>query len=469
MVPPKDLSILMTTKGVILQAASRSVLISLGGIAGDIPDDDDEAYNGNSDASQQQKMAHDYCVDQVGPALAQKLNTCLDKIRGLTESDVEIFRTRPGHLVRTLVTEKMNVAQSSKRRSEEEEWEDQMRKELEAKKANTTENALSVEDRELLQEQQVQRSAFQTLIETDFCFALEAIQSLCASDIEVGNECLLEVAEIVTSVVVCRCELFDRIPKYRAMAMETLVVLGTCVYEIEEKYARNMAIALSVSCGSTAKETKPLPASCEAVATVLRQLDDFQDALSGPSFTMVFPILRACLSGPRTPVDCEMCLAILARQTTVLTGDFLDGNVVKMRKDMVNCVLELLKHDRYQTFRDPTAFEALVLCYSSETSQDGTTNVTAADLAPLLDDRGALGGKYCRVGAMLALEKVAMDHQKLLKVNPLAENRVWINCFDPDETVRTSARKHGVQFAVWSTTMMKLKIFQSHRQSTQIL
>lgn len=79
-------------------------------------------------------------------------------------------------------------------------------------------------------------------------------------------------------------------------------------------------------------------------------------------------------------------------------------------------------------------------CYCPNTSSHDAA-ITTAELAPLLDDRGALGRRICRMGAMMTLEKVATDHPKLLKVNPLADNRVWVNCFDSDEDLRTAALK----------------------------
>jgi hypothetical protein len=120
----------------------------------------------------------------------------------------------------------------------------------------------------------------------------------------------------------------------------------------------------------------------------------------------------------------------------------LDANVLSIRREMVVAILELLKHDRSQTFQNPTPLEALAACYNYETENpsDGPA-FTVSELAPLLDDRGALGNKNCRLGAMFALTCIAENHSKMLKTNLLVENRIWLNCFDRDNNVRSQARK----------------------------
>jgi HEAT repeat protein len=166
------------------------------------------------------------------------------------------------------------------------------------------------------------------------------------------------------------------------------------------------------------------------------------DTLSGESFAFLFPIIKAALFGPRTSVGCEGALKLLYQYTVMLCGEMLDANVVSIRKEMVVAVLELLKHDRSQTFQNPTPMEALSTCYSTDMENPSNSPVfTVAELAPLLDDRGALGSKNCRLGAMFALTCIAENHAKMLKTNLLVENRIWLNCFDRDNDVRTQGRK----------------------------
>ena len=79
-------------------------------------------------------------------------------------------------------------------------------------------------------------------------------------------------------------------------------------------------------------------------------MDEFGDALSGASFAFLFPVVRAALTGPRTLAGCEGALRVLERQTSMLVGEEADSNVQALRKDMVSAILELLSHDRSQTF-----------------------------------------------------------------------------------------------------------------------
>jgi hypothetical protein len=120
-------------------------------------------------------------------------------------------------------------------------------------------------------------------------------------------------------------------------------------------------------------------------------VDQFDDKLSGSSFAFLFPVIQACLMGPRTPTGCEASLCLLERHTPLLAGEGFDNAVANLRKDMVASVLELLKHDRAQTFQAPTPFESLIACYRTAPSESTKGPVlSTAELAPLLDERGAL-------------------------------------------------------------------------------
>lgn len=163
----------------------------------------------------------------------------------------------------------------------------------------------------------------------------------------------------------------------------------------------------------------------------------------------LFPVIHACLLSPRAVTGCDAALEILERHTHLLHGDERDDAVIRIRKDMAISVLDLLRHDRSQTFKHPTAFETLCACFNADPTSEGQALATS-DLAPLLDDRGALGTRNCRVGAMMALAHIAKRHQKLLKSNPLVENRVWLNCFDRDDDIKREAR--GAWSAITGST-----------------
>merc|ERR1712238_262967 len=122
----------------------------------------------------------------------------------------------------------------------------------------------------------------------------------------------------------------------------------------------------------------------------------------------------------------------------------VDQNVKLLRAETVTSVLELLKYDRAKAFVDPDPYETITACYYTEDDVEKSSKIPAlstAELAPLLDERGALGGKNCRVASMIALGSIATNHKKIVKNNPLIENRIWLNCFDENESIRAEARR----------------------------
>ena len=342
---------------------------------------------------------------------------------------------------------------------EDEEWERQMRKELAHKKAASTSgkntasgSSLSVKEKELVDRQDKERRRIAGIVDGKLCRALSAIQSLCLSDIEVGNSSLPSVSESVIKAAISKCAAIQGLPSLRAQCLESLTSLATCVYEIGEEYAPAMAHALIISYRRSrsvkdgANDGKnlivsALPSPCEAAACTITEMDDLHDHLSGASFSFLFPVIRAALTGPRTTPGCEGALRVLERHTYLLAGDDRDPVVASLRKDMAGTVLELLAHDRSQTFIDPTPYDALISCYRTEAGESADRPaLSTSEIAPLLDERGALGSQNCRLGAMLALGAIAAKHQKLCKKNPLIENRVWLNCFDKNDRVQEAAR-----------------------------
>lgn len=246
---------------------------------------------------------------------------------------------------------------------------------------------------------------------------MSTIESLVISDIEIGNSCLPTLSPSVLQLSILDCPATDGVTYLKERAMKTLTSLATCVYEIEEEYAPMMATALTMSCKNTDKtDTKasdkssdpfkfqvhPLPTPCEPAANTVFEMDEFQEELSGPSFAFLFPVIRAVLMGPRTVPGCEGALRVLERHTVLLAGDDADDNVKPLRAEMVTSVLELLKHDRAMAFVDPDPYETLVACYSTDGETSGPA-LSTSELAPLLDERGALGEKNCRLASMIAL------------------------------------------------------------------
>ena len=418
-------------------------------------------------------FAQKLCTKDVASRFAIALRISLAKLETFSEDDIDLYKSpmglpfhgNNGGEENSSEPGKMKISGGRNKRGkggasfEDEEWEQQMRKELAQKassvasdKSRTSRSNLSPEDKELAERQDQERRRMALVLDIEFSRGLSAIQSLCLSDIEVGNASLPALSEVVVKTAISCCAAFQGIPSLVKRSLETLTVLAMCVYEIDEQYAPSMAQALIISCrrGVTGSEgskegqsfvISALPSPCEAAACTIFEMDELHDRLSGASFSFLFPVLRAALTGPRTTPGCEGALRVLERHTPLLAGDEMDPVVASMRKDMVTTVLELLAHDRSQTFLDPTPYDAIVSCYYTDDDvSDSRPALSAAEIAPLLNEHGALGAKNSRVGSMLALGAIASKHQKLCKNNPLIESRIWLNCFDDNERIRDTAR-----------------------------
>ena len=427
----------------VAHRAMLSLFKTLGQVSLSIHDEADD--EGISTAKTSAHTASEM-MDILAPLVADDLTSYAKQVREVGVEDVQLFKSNPDvPFVAPKVSD--SVTEKKKRLSEEEEWEERMKKELAAKSKgeskSSTSVSLSQEDKKIVEAQKVQREELQQKL-SSFRRALQTVEHFCLSDIEIGNNALVFLSRPALEAASMECPVMMNLPSYKVQAYSLLKVMASCVYEVDEAFAFQMAQALIISSSfpsESSQEVKfgPLPSPCQAAATVLQELAGYGEALSSGSFVFSFPVIRAALAGPRTPPGCEGALSILGFHAEQLSGDELNPTFVKHRKEMVTSVLELLRHDRAQSFQEPSAFEVLVSCYRIDGKED--QSISTAELAPLLDERGALGSRNCRVGAMMALAEIAGFDNKLVKSNPLAENRVWLNCFDTDESIRNQARR----------------------------
>jgi HEAT repeat protein len=444
--------------------ASQSLLVSLGGVACNFSPLTD---NPQDEETRPFAFAMNLLTGGIAPRLAERLSETTKEIATLSSTDIGIYRSAPGTIFKEALIEEAKVPVSKDsgkgRRTEDEEWELQMKKELAQKKESSSRSSTvtSSDGKKIVEEQDQKRHVLSVLIDRNFNRLLASVESLVSSDIEIGNSCLPSLSGSVLRLAILDCPATNEIYHMKAKSIKALTSLSACVYEIQEEYAPLMAAALTISCrlgpqkmegsGAAAKvdvdctnlevHTCPLPSPCEPAATTVFEMDEFQDELSGASFSFLFPVIQASLMGPRTTPGCEGALRVLERHTVLLAGKECDPNVKRLRSDMVSSVLELLKYDRAQAFNDPNPYDTLVACYQTDDEGPSGPALSTAELAPLLDERGALGGEHCRTAAMIALGSIARHHNHLLKNNPLVENRVWLNCFDENESVRSEARK----------------------------
>jgi len=432
--------------GEVVQSATRSLIVSLGAIASN--------YSHGVDDPEDEEMkpyvlASKLCINEIAPRLSEEVRNLESEIEAWTALDIKLHKSKAG----TLVAEKEAPAAVTKinkgRMTEEEQWEMQMKQEMEAKKSVAKNSApVSADDKKKIKEQDERRKSIAATV-ASFNRTFDAIQSLLVSDIEIGNACLPLISKHVLKLAVSNHPGSSSISGIKEKCFAALTALAGCVYEIQEEYAPMLAMALTTSyrqvpSASKSKENAmtiaPLPSPCEPAAVTIFEMDEFQEELSGASFAFLFPVVQAALMGPRTTPGCEGALRVLERHTLLLTGEYQDAHVLPLRADMAASVLELLKHDRSQAFVDPSPSDVLVACYQTGDEENAPT-LSVGELGVLLDERGALGSTNCRMGAMAALGSIAANQLSVVKANPLVESRIWLNCFDENESVKSEARK----------------------------
>ncbi|KAL9182373.1 hypothetical protein ACHAXT_013025 [Thalassiosira profunda] len=458
-----------------IHEAANSLVNTLGGIAGSFDAEFD-------DAEEEEKKAYAFtsglCIQKLPSHLVSHLTNSLDNVESLSEEDVALYQSPKGILFRPGGSgQEGDKAPSSgaklaaeKRKGkkkgggfnafEDEEWEKQVKKDLAKKKkaqesgAVATEKPLTPEEKGLLDKQTLRREQLSTTLKGDLPRSMAAIRCLCLSDIEVGNAALPVLGPIVVSAAVSNCVALTSLDALQKDAFETLSTLASCVYEIDEVHAPTLARALVVSYagqqekGDKEKEGKerelnvgPLSSPCAPAACAIFEMNDYGDTLSGNSFSFLFPVLRAALAGPRNIPGCDAALEVLERHCALFTTDDQDAKIVKpLRKEMALAVLELLSYDRCMSFVNPSPYEALIACYSTGEGGSGLT-LSAPEIAPLIGEKGALGCENARVASMEALAAIAEGNPKLVKSNPLIENRMWLNCFDSKDRIKRAARK----------------------------
>ncbi|KAL7541160.1 hypothetical protein ACHAXR_010687, partial [Thalassiosira sp. AJA248-18] len=460
--------------------AATSLINTLGGIAGSFDAEFDDAED---EEKKPYAFASQLCIQKLPPHLVAHLTEFLKDVESMTVEDIALFSSPEGVLFKPPgsgaaggegggSSDKPPKAAAEKKRGkkkggggfnafEDEEWERQVKKDLAKKKkalekisSTPSEKPLSPEEKELLNKQTLRREELSKVLKGDFPRALATIRCLCESDIEVGNATLPVFGQTVIGAAVSTCAALASIDSLQKDSFDTLSTLASCVYEIDETHAPTIARALMISFqgtmeekeGTKGKELKvsALPSPCAPAACSIFEMDDYGDCLSGNSFVFLFPIVRAALTGPRNIPGCDAALTVLERHCSMLAGDEEDAAVKPLRKEMASTVLELLSHDRSKSFVHPMPYEALIACYVTD-DEGGVGSsgpaLTAPEMSPLLGDRGALGGENTRVASMETLSSIAEHHSKLIKTNPLIQNRIWLNCFDKKARIKNAARK----------------------------
>lgn len=466
-----------TAIGRSLHNAAFSTIVTLGGLAGNF---DPEVDDADEDGKKPYSFAYKLCTDALPSLLVAFMSKNISSLESLTDDAIALYQSPQGVLFKPesengepkngnataapraekkkAATRKVKSAGGGFDAFADEEWEREVKKDLAKKKAQssppgTNATALSPEDKKLLSEQTLKRKEYSLVIDVGFRRTLAAIRCLCESDIEIGNTSLPFLGMPVIKAVVSECSAFQEMFELRHESFNTLSTLAGCVYEIDEIHAPTLAQALAITFrkiggkrdieeenGEPDPKIQALPSVCAPVACVISEIDDYGDCLSGNSFAFLFPVISAILTGPRNITGCESALKILERHFVMLDGDEEDPIVKPMRKEIALALLELLTHDRAQTFVNPTPYEALIGCYT--TNEKSTSSpLSAPEIQPLLGERGSLGPENNRFASMETFASIARCHSKFLRSNPLIENRMWLNCHAVQARIKTAARK----------------------------
>ena len=465
--------------GMSVHNAACSLMTSLGGIAGNF---DAEFDDGEEDEKKSYSFASKLCTQSLPARLVVATNKYLSSIESMTENDVGVYQCPDGVLYKPKnssdesknvgdadIVPKVEKKKAATKKAKgkgggfdafaDEEWEKQVKRDLAKKKAQTESSGLKVskelspEEKKLLVEQSSKRKILVSIIDIGFHRTIAAICALCESDIEVGNASLPLFGMPIIKAVVSQCVALKVMFELQHEAFDALTALSRCVYEIDEVHAPTLARALAVSFrptivtpatdeGKTNSDliVQALPSICPSVACAIYEMNDYGDFMSGNSFVFLFPILSAALTGPRNITGCDSALQVLNRHFVLLDGDEKDPIVKPMRKEIALTLLELLSHDRSQTFNNPTPYEALIGCYITNYDSIGPP-LSASEIAPLLGEHGALGQENNRVATMDTFCSIAQNHSKFVRSNPLIENRIWLNCYASQERIKTAARK----------------------------
>ena len=456
----------------VINNAAICAIYSLVQIAAQKVDLDNEQCS--IDESPETKLLRLFSTLEMPLYVATRLEDATKAFSRLTQSDIDWYRSPEGVLYRFSEGEDsdINVYTASEAKKavtknrigkggvsllEEEEWERQIKREQAMKKKKEMEEvggakALTPEEKALLQKQTQRRKEVAAVMENEIPRSLATLTAICDSDIMVGNKCIQIFSHSVLCFAICDCVAKQQFPALSSMGFEAVSTLASTIYEIDEDCSSGVARALLKCLNPTKsgdieevfKSLKERPVSAfptwfTEAASVIENIDAFGDNLCENSFWFVMPILRAALTGPRTLPGSEAVLEVISRHIPQVHM-LADHKRRIMRKDLCLSVLELLSHDRSQTFLDPTPYEVLKALYT-EIEPTVDREPFGPDLTPFLGESGALGSKNCRLGSMIALEAILSQFPNILKGNPLVENRLWINCFDKNDDVKEAARK----------------------------
>eukprot|EP00520_Triparma_pacifica_P008503 CAMPEP_0118643320 /NCGR_PEP_ID=MMETSP0785-20121206/6328_1 /TAXON_ID=91992 /ORGANISM="Bolidomonas pacifica, Strain CCMP 1866" /LENGTH=2654 /DNA_ID=CAMNT_0006534975 /DNA_START=85 /DNA_END=8046 /DNA_ORIENTATION=+ len=414
----------------------------------------DPEFDDDADFSPHIPATQSFIIDVLAPSIVSSLENISTTVRSLTEDELSTYTHPEGELYESdasssSTTSSSGAAQKSSKSSssnknvkkttktrkgkgnfgadfEDEEWEREVKKELEKKKPTggaPTARTYSAAEMKTIKAQSESRAST-TSIFSAYLAHLSAISAIADTDCSIGNACLPSFGDPVLSL-----SLPPLLPHpLRKASFSTLVSLCSTIYELPPSSAVPLAATLTL----TKNGSTPLPSPCYSASAVVDSIVSSPPPLSGNSFTLVFPVLKSALIGQkRSSLIADSALSILHLHAPSLPTC---PPVHALRRQMTEAILSLLSHDRHKTFTDPTPSEALQSIFDTPTL---SSPVSPAELSPLLNDQGALGRKAAQIASLLALSTVT-SYQSLSS-NPLVESRVFSLRYSSDPEISAAA------------------------------
>ena len=330
--------------------------------------------------------------------------------------------------------------------SEIEEWEQELRAELSAKKAAggnssspTTERVYTPTEQKTLASQSSTRAEIAKILDT-LNSIHGAIASIIRGSISVSNDVILRKfsgfylslaasaekensrAVNLTMKTTTKSSLCALLPnQFFAGPISAVVnLLSSSILEVSASatvpLSRSLILASTTTTNSNddydsndsnnSDSSKPYDLQLSPhVSTVVAEIDEFGGVLSSSSFLFVLPVLLGVLTGPRTlgyKVD-EATMRILVRQ-------FLGGQGVE-RLRVAQCLLDFLEHDRAKGFNNPNVNEVLEILFRRKEEKEEKEEEVASgrELDMFCGRRGGLSPHgTVRRGAVGSLKEIIL-------------------------------------------------------------
>jgi HEAT repeat protein len=406
----------------------------------------------------------------------------------ITPLDVAIFDTPFDEIYDPKKVEKEQSEASTRKRgigrqrgNEDEQWEAQIREELEKKKqaAGVVEKKLTPEEKAILANQQAIRTTLQASLDYS-SIIVETLETVARFQPDEMHPAIPYLLRSLTSLFSCY-EIFE------GVASASLVALAKCLRPeyIREEVASEVASALTTVLEIQVKQEKEelsfvtvqnllLTHEARLRSSLVRfteyafgyELDQENDYdgdgtitfVAPPTFHLLFPIIKYLII--YVPSLRHFALPLFAAHARMIPEEEEEdiGDVAAhrlLRKEMIELALEVLylvSKEETLPIENPDLKPSRIL-----TKVCLGASLSIGEWTPLLGNKGLLSHfTEVRHACLAAILEIAESDESELrtKANPLLACRLFCSCFDSDTSNQEIARK------IWQLTDSKLtKLF----------